>query len=318
MDHSGPARVADAGALHSLAVWQGIDDGAVLPLAGNVAQIGLVLGGDGLRHIPEGHQGLRVRAHLFGGFLVLGGLDAVIGELRHIQVHLGGNAGNFRAAGILPHIPVSAVVRSLRLWIRLRGILGHPDLVVFPDPLRLPPLRQLAGRGIEHPPVAQLFDLLQKGQGHIRPLLGGHAVLAAVLIVKALAVEDDGVGNGILGSQIGNPDCLLLRLLGGDGSGEEVAPHGDPCLAALLEVIAGVAVLYNDPIPGRAVAQPDHGELRPGGGHLLPVHGTLVLGHVHPQAEGLLFLGLFAAGKPQEHSSQQKQNDPPEKRAFSI
>ena len=318
MDHSGPARVADAGPLHSLAVWQGIDDGAVLPLAGNIAQIGLVLGGDGLRHIPEGHQGLRIRAHLLGSLFILGGLDTVIGELRHIQVHLCGDAGNFCAAGILPHIPVSTVVRCLGIGIRLSGILGHPDLVVFPDPLRLPALLQLAGGGIEHTPVAQLLDLVQEGQGHVRPLLGVHAVLAAVLIVKALTVEDDGVGNGILGRQIGNPDRFLLRLLGGDGGGEEVAPHGDTRLAALLEVIAGVAVLYDDPIPGRAVAQPDHGELCPGGGHLLPVHGALVLGHVHPQAEGLLFPGLFAAGKPQEHSSQQKQNDPPEKRAFSI
>ena len=54
-------------------------------------------------------------------------------------------------------------------------------------------------------------------------LLGRHAVLAAFRVIKAPAVENDGIGNGIPGNQLRNPpgfDLGLCRLYTSDAADE--------------------------------------------------------------------------------------------------
>ena len=204
---------------------------------------------------------------------------------------------------------LSGVAGNRCLGIGLGGVLGHPDFIVLFDPLRFPPVLQLAFGGVEHAGIAQLFDFLQKGQGYVCPLFLGHGLLAAVLVVKAFAVVDDGVGNGVFGNQLRHPPGFLLRLFFGDGGGEEIAPHGDAGLAALLQIIPGVAVLDNGALSRGAVAQADHGKLGAGPGQSLPIDGALVLGHVHPHKDPFHLFGLplaAAGGEAQKHGTGQK------------
>ena len=304
---SGPAAVAGGGPQGGFAVEQGVENLAVLSLVRDGAQIGLFLGGDRLLALREAHQGLRVGEGLLGGLGILWGLNAVIGEIGQVHIHALLQPHDPCGLGKLPHGVLSLVAGHGGLGVGGIRVLGHPDLIVLFDGAHVPVVFQLAFGAVEHGLVAQTLDLLQKGQGDVRPLAVGKGFLPVVQ--EALAVVDNGVGDGVLGNQVRNPVSLLLGLLLADGGGEEIGPHGDSGPGALLEIVAGVAVLHDHPVFGGAVAQADHGELHPGPGQGLPIDGALVFGHVNAEDNAFGFLGgpFAAAGGQREKQGRGKE-----------
>ncbi len=279
---SGPAAVTDTGSGNSLAIFQGIDDRAVLSLTGDIPQIGGIFGRHILTDLREIHQCFRVSRNFLRCLGVLGLRCALISEISHIHIYRLADPVHCSPVRILPHGMCPRIRRFCRLRIGCRRILGYPDAVRSLQPFRIPfrTACQFSHGRIEHWRITPVIDFLQKSNGNIRALRIRQTILHTVRLIKALTVIGHRIGDLVFGDKICNPAGLLYRLVGCCSCGKEICAHLNAILLGFLHIVFRVRIGTDLPGLIRPVAHTDHGEINPRCGNLCPVDGALITCHI--------------------------------------
>ena len=198
-----------------------------------------------------------------------------------VQVHIPGNAGHLAGAGILPDVVLIVEVGHGHIVGQPHGIsreFGHIQVEIV-----------VGGVLVEHPGPAGLPHGLQEAQGGLGELGVGDALGPGSHAVGiGLPVEDQGVGDVVVGQGVHGVDGLLRPLLIVEGLGEEVDPHLDVVVQTALEVLVEGGVHHQLAGAVAPVAQAEDGKVHPGVLHRGPVDVPLVLGHVDTDAAGVV------------------------------
>ena len=126
-----PAAAAYSNARRDLAVFQSVQHRAVRVLTGNVAEIGLHLGGNFLVDLSKVHQRFHIGESFLRRRLVLGLFHPVVAEVSHVHVNRLGNARNASLHGVLPHLVIAGIAGGMHRRVGVTGELRHPDFIMF-------------------------------------------------------------------------------------------------------------------------------------------------------------------------------------------